>query len=158
MRRVYQVASLVLIGVGVYVVQEARDMTLYTSMGPGPGFFPFWLGLSFIGLSIVWLFQVSLQPQGPMEQGFVPSRGGVFRIVSILAALVLFSQLLDIVGFQLLMFAFLLFLLIALGRQKPLLTVLVSLAGSFGVYQVFTRWLDVHLPESSIELLRNLGL
>ncbi len=158
MRRVYQAASLVFIAIGLYVVLEARNLTLFTEMGPGSGFFPFWIGLIFMLLSAIWLGQVSLQPDEHMEEDFIPSQAALVRILSIVVALVLFSALVGTVGFQLLMFCFLLFLLIALGRQKPLITALVSLAGSFGVYYVFTQWLDVHLPESSIEFFKNLGL
>jgi putative tricarboxylic transport membrane protein len=157
-RQVYQVASLVFIAGGIYVVLEARSLTLYTIVGPGPGFFPFWLGILFIGLSIGWLCQVSLQREEPMEKDFIPRGAGVVRLISITAALVLFSLLVDVIGFQLVMLCFMFFLLIVLGRQNLVLTVIVSAAGSFGLFYVFKAWLGVPLPESSLEFLRNLGL
>jgi len=39
-----------------------------------------------------------------------------------------------------------LFLLCTLGRQNLIVTVVVALAGSFGVYYLFVRWLAVPLP------------
>ncbi len=158
MRRLYQVASLVFIAVGGYVVQEARDLTLFTELGPGPGFFPFWLGLLFMGISAAWLGQVTIQPSEPIADDLVPNRLGALRSLSIVVALVLFTLLVGTLGFKVTMLAFLLFMLFALGRQNPVLTVLISLVGSFGVFYVFKVWLNVHLPESSIELLQNLGL
>ena len=158
MRRVYQAASLVFVALGIYVVLGARRLTLSTIVGPGPGFFPFWLGILFTGLSILWLCQVSMQREEPMEKNFIPRGAGVVRLMSILAALVLFYVLVDIIGFQLVMLCFLLFVIIVLGYRKCVLTLLVSAAGSFGVYYIFSRWLSVPLPESSLEFLRNLGL
>lgn len=158
MRRVNQAAALGFIALALFVIFQARSLNYYTKLGPGPGFFPLWLGIILAGLSTVWLAQVSLRPAGHMEKGFVPDRGGIARIVSILIALVLFGALVDIIGFQLTMFAFLLSLLVALGRQNAILTVAISVLGSFGLYYLFKNHLDVQLPGSSIEILRSLGL
>lgn len=158
MRRVYQAASLVFLAVALYVVWEARTMEYLSALGPGPGFFPLWLGIVLAGLSLTWFAQVSLQPEGPRQKDFVPDRAGVLRIISILGALAVLSALLETLGFQLTMLAFLLFLLVALGRRNPLLTIVLSLVGSFGIYYLFKTWLDVPLPHSSVEFLRNLGL
>ncbi len=158
MRRVYQVASLVCILFGAYVAWQSHGMTLYDEMGPGGGFFPFWLGMVFIVLSAIWLAQVSLRPQPAMEAGYVPDRAATLRILSIVVAMVVFVLLADIIGFQLSMFAFLTFLFVALGRQNLLVTLFLSVVGSFGIYYVFGHWLQVQLPAASIDFLANLGL
>ncbi len=158
MRRVYQGASLVFIAMSAFMILETRNLLYYTSRGPGPAFFPFWLGLLLGGLSLVWLVQVSVQPVEPMQEGFVPARHGVVRILSVVAAILIFSLLVNTVGFQLMMFALLLFLLTVLGRQNPVLTIVICAIGSVGLYYVFKHYLGVHLPASSIEFLSNLGL
>lgn len=158
MRRLYQVAALLMIAFGAWVIVESRNLNYYTELGPGPGFFPFWLALLVVVLSLVWLGQVTLQPVGPMEKGFVPSRAAVSRIASIVIALALWGLLVEKVGFQVMMFVFQIFLLVALGRQNLILTLAIALAASFGTYNMFTRFLDVQLPVSSIEFLQNLGL
>ncbi|MHB0871375.1 MAG: tripartite tricarboxylate transporter TctB family protein [Chloroflexota bacterium] len=158
MRRVQQVASLVLLAGGLYVTLESRSMTYMSSLGPGPGFFPFWLGIIFAGMSLLWFGQLALQPGSAGEGDFFPDRSAVIKIVSILGALVVLAALMDTLGFQLTMFAFLGFLLIALGRQHPLLTLVLAALGSFGTHYVFTTYLDVPLPVSSIAFLQNLGL
>ncbi len=158
MRRVYQIASLVFLVFSVYLMSESRQMEYYVDLGPGPGFFPFWLGAVLAVLSVIWLVQASTGPGGAMEAGFIPDRRGLVRVLCILVAMALFGWLVDYLGFQLTMLVFLVFLLTALGRQKPIVTTAVALAGSIGVYYVFTHWLDVQLPASSIEFLRNFGL
>lgn len=158
MRRVYQIASLVFLAFSVYLVFKSRQMEYYADLGPGAGFFPFWLGMLLAVLSITWLIQVSTGPKVPMEKGFIPDRQGLIRILSVLAAMALFGWVVDLLGFQLTMMIFLGVLLITLGRQSLFVTATVALVGSFGVYYVFTHWLSVQLPSSSIEFLRNLGL
>lgn len=158
MRRVNQAASLIFLAVSIYVMIEAQNLEYWVQLGPGPGFFPFWLGLFMAALSIVWLGQVSFQPATPMEEGFIPPRIGGFRVVAMLIALVLWIGLVNVLGFRLTMLAFLLFIFSVLDRQNPVLTIAVSLMASFGVYYLFHNWLAVHLPISSIDLLQNLGL
>jgi hypothetical protein len=64
----------------------------------------------------------------------------------------------DLLGFQLMMFLFMLFMLMILGRQTIWTTVIIALACSVGVYHLFGRYLDVQLPPSSLAFLANLGL
>lgn len=157
MRRVHQAGALVSLAFSLWVVQESRQYNYYTSLGPGPGFFPFWLGVSLGVLSAIWLGQVTLQRLQPSEEGFLPDRGGVLRVVSIVVAVAIFGLFVNSVGFSLMMFLFLFFLLVALGRVNWLLTLAISLVGSFGLYYIFKNWLDVQLPPASIEILKNLG-
>jgi putative tricarboxylic transport membrane protein len=77
--------------------------------------------------------------------------------LSILAALAVLGGLMNLIGFQLTMFLFLVFLLMVLGRQKLLVTLIVALSCSVGVNQVFVRYLDVPLPVASFAFLAGLG-
>lgn len=158
MRRVYQVSSLSFLALSAFVVWEAHSMTYYSKLGPGPGFFPLWLGIVLALLSIAWFLDVSLRPTDPMEPGFVPGRDGIVRISLILASLIAYVMLVDTMGFRLTMLAFLLFLLLTIGHQRAWVIAIISIGGSFGVYYVFHQWLSVHLPKASLDFLRNLGL
>ncbi len=158
MRRVYQIASLIFLAFSAYLVLKSRQMEYYADLGPGPGFFPFWLGALLAVLSIIWLVQVSMGPGGAIAGGFIPDRRGLVRIIAVLVTMALFGWVVDDLGFQLTMLIFLGSLLMVLGRQNLIVTAAVALGGSFGVYYVFTHWLDVQLPASSIEFLRNMGL
>lgn len=143
----------------LFLIVEARKLTYMTSIGPGPGFLPLWIGGMIAILALVELVRVSLRPAGATgDVGFVPTSAGILRVVAIIAAVGLFGLLVDTLGFQLSMFSLLMFLLVALGRQNLLLTVALALAGSFGQYYVFRTLLDVRLPASSIDFLANLGL
>jgi putative tricarboxylic transport membrane protein len=157
-RRLYQTAALFFIFLGIFIVWESRILKYYTSLGPGAGFLPFWVGVALTILSCVWLAQVSFEPAKNLSEGFLPNRKGGKQVLSILSALVLCVVLLGPLGFSLTMFGFLIFLLLILGRQKPVVTLVIALIGSFGVQYVFENWLGVGLPKSSIGILKGLGL
>ena len=88
----------------------------------------------------------------------MPDRSGTLRIGSVLLALVLVTLLMEIIGFRLAMMGFLLFLLVVLGRHRPVVAVLISLAGSFGVSYAFKHLLNMQLPYAMFDFLRDLGL
>ncbi len=158
MQRAEQAASMAFFSLAVYVLAESQNLSYLASLGPGPGFFPFWLGACMAVLSLGWLAQCTFRPSASAGSDPLPGRAGLLRVAAILIALVLVAALMDLLGFQVVIFAFLLFTLTMLGRQNPVLMLLLALIGSVGVYYAFNTWLEVHLPESSIDFLRNLGL
>ncbi len=158
MKRVYQTAALGFVALSAFVVWESWNLEYYTSLGPGPGFFPLWLGIAMGGLSLAWLggeFSRSGKDKG---RAFLPPRAGIVRILSILAALAAMAGFMNLLGFQLTMFFFLVFLLMVLGRQALWVTLVVALLGSVGVYRLFGGYLDVSLPAAGLKFLVNLGL
>ena len=157
MQRIHQLAALLFMIGSVFVVWEAWNLEYYSKLGPGAGFFPFWLGTTLGILSFVWLVQVSRRSGKPKDGAFLPREGGTGRIVAILASLVVLGGLMKFIGFQLTMFLFMVFLLMFLGRQKLVMTLIVALSCSVGVYHVFVRYLDVPLPTASLALLAKLG-
>lgn len=159
MRRYYQVTGLLALAMSGYVMVESRtNLNYYTEYGPGPGFLPFWLGVLLAGLSLAWLVQVSFRPVEAKAKGFIPPREGVARVLSAIVALLLFAFLMSALGFQLALLLFLWFLLLRLGRQKHTMALLLSVAGSWALTYLFRSRLDVPLPMSALEFLRNLGL
>lgn len=146
MKRPNQITATVLILFSAFMAREALDMTYYTPLGPGPGFFPFWISI-FIGLlSAIMLYQATFHQSDPMPEDFLPSKAGYFRVIAVTFGMIFVVVIMPILGFQLTMLPFLLFMLYALGRQNLLVTTLVALAGSFGVFYVFNNWLQVPLP------------
>ena len=71
---------------------------------------------------------------------------GYLRIGAVLTALLATIVLIEPLGFCLTMLMFYLFVLPVLGRQHPLVTGIIALAGSFGMYYVFVHWLATPLP------------
>jgi putative tricarboxylic transport membrane protein len=158
MQRTCQAAGLGFVALSAFVVWESWDLEYYTKLGPGPGFFPLWLGVVMGALSLAWLAQVFRGKGGPENAAVLPERAGIVRILSTLAALAALAGLMNLLGFQLTMFLFLVFLLKGLGRQALWVTLVVALLGSVGVYHLFGAYLDVPLPAAKVKLLAKLGL
>ncbi|MFY0408891.1 tripartite tricarboxylate transporter TctB family protein [Solicola sp. PLA-1-18] len=159
------VVAAVVAAVGAAAVVGSLRLGYWTEIGPGPGFFPLWLGVILTVLGLIWL-QRSVREllSGSPEEVRPPTADeGVepyswSTVGAILGSLVVLASVLDLVGYQLSMLVFLVFHLKVLGRRGWLLTLVLSVAGSFGVFVVFTRLLTVNLPASSLPFLAGLGL
>jgi putative tricarboxylic transport membrane protein len=158
MQRIHQCTALCFLVFSALVMRASWGLDYYTKLGPGSGFFPFWLGVATGVLSLIWLIQVSMPSGRPEDVPFLPERAGIGRILAILTAMGVMAGFMDLLGFQLMMFAFIFFLLMVLGQQKLWLTSVIALVGSVGVYQVFSRYLDVQLPAATLKFLALLGL
>lgn len=146
MKRPYQIAGVLFILFSAFIARESLELKFYTSLGPGPGFFPFWLSVILGLLSANLLYQATFKESDPMPSDFFASKKGYLRVGAIVLALVATVVLMNVLGFRITMFIFYIFLLYTLGRQNPIVTALVALGGSWGVYHVFVEWLKVVLP------------
>jgi len=146
-RAPYLVAALLLLAGSLWLGHEALALRYYTSLGPGAGFFPFWLALLLGLLSAILLGQAMLgRVAAPEEAPRLPSLAGVLRLSTVVGALAGATLLLEPLGFRLVMAPFLLVLLVALGRQPVWLGLLIAVAGAWGGHLLFVRWLGVPLP------------
>jgi putative tricarboxylic transport membrane protein len=145
-KRAHQVTAVVCLVFAAFVMRRSLGMRLHTPLGPGPGFFPFWLAVIFGGLAMVMLVQATLQRPAAGPAGLVVTAAGYRRIAAILGALVGAVILMNPLGFRLTSFAFYLFLLTTLSRPSWAVALLVAVAGSFGVYQMFADFLRITLP------------
>lgn len=146
MKRPYQITGAVFLLLAVFIAWESVEMKFYTYIGPGPGFFPFFLALALGALAVLMIFQATFRQPDPMPADFFASRAGYLRVGAIVLALAATAALINLLGFQLTMLGIIAFLLFALGRPSLIVTLLVSVAGSFGCFYLFTQLLRVPLP------------
>ncbi len=157
------VAALV-VAIGAAAFIGSRSLGYWDDLGPGPGFFPLWLGVLLVVLGLVWFGQelrARLRPEPASKPAADEEETPDYSLPSVLAILVslcVLAACLELVGYQVSMLVFLLFHLLVIGRRGPLQSLVIAAAGSFGVYYAFTRLLTVPLPVSSIPILRDLGL
>ena len=120
-------------------------------MGPGPGFFPFWLSLIGAALAVAILIQ-DARSRDTAAADVLPDRRSALQAGAVLFALTAAGALIEPLGFRLTMLLFIAGLLAALGARSPAAIVLTALAGSFGVFHVFYYWLKVPLPIGALGL------
>jgi putative tricarboxylic transport membrane protein len=147
MRRGWQLTSLAFLALSVRALVHSLEFPLNDSLGPGPGFFPFWLSLIGGGLAIVLLVQVTWAGVEAAAGGsLIPDRPAASRVGRVLVSLVGVVVLLTPLGFRLTALLFIGYVLIALGVRTWWLIAVLAVAGSFGVFHVFYHWLTVPLP------------
>jgi putative tricarboxylic transport membrane protein len=147
MKRAWQIACITFVAFAIFWLIVSFEYPYKDKLGPGPGFFPFWLSIITGALALALLFQISLaKSSADGSATLLPERQGASRILVILVALVGSLALLDFLGFRISLFLFLLFLPLALGVRSWWVTLVFAIAGSFGIFHVFYYWLKVPLP------------
>ena len=132
---------------GAVVAYQAARLPYWQADGsPGPGFLPFWLALSLVGLSLVLLLRAS-RPDRYRQTAVV----GSFRPMLVkLAALAGYVTLAGTLGFAISTFLFLAVSLrqadVGSGRQTIALAALITL----GLVLVFPLWLALPLPRGPL--------
>jgi putative tricarboxylic transport membrane protein len=150
-RQGWLVATGIMLVLCLLAVWQSSLLALSDKLGPGPGFFPFWLALIGAAFSLAQLVGVWRTPADDGQaEPILPDAFGRRRILAILGAVAIAALVMDVLGFQLTMLGFNVALVVALGERRWLVIAVFALAGSFGVYQVFTRWLDVLLPAGTL--------
>jgi putative tricarboxylic transport membrane protein len=149
MRRTDQITGVLLLLLAIAFGVGAQQLRYYTSLGPGPGFFPSWLSALLAGLAVLMVLQATFGRSEPAAEPFLANRAGYLRMAAVVLALLATIVLMDWLGFRLTLLLVLVFLLVSLGRHGPVVIAIIALAGSFGAYHVFVAWLHVALPRGS---------
>lgn len=146
MKRGWQVAAVALLVTFAFFVFESYQLSLRDALGPGPGFFPFWLGMLGAVLAVFLLTQLHLNRVDLGTEALVFDRAGVRNAVLVLVGLTVATALLDVVGFRVSMLLLVPYLLVVLSARNRVAIGICAIAGSFGVYHVFSDLLKVPLP------------
>src|SRR5688572_28286232 len=93
-----RVAPSVLVGigaftaVGIYVLISSVGLGLWTSLGPGPGLFPFAMGAVLVAMSAIWLVQELRRPSEAAEGA---DRG---LVIAVVLSLIVLAAVMDLLG------------------------------------------------------------
>lgn len=155
MNRARLVTAVICMGLGGYLAWQGTRLKLEGFFGPGPGFFPFWIGCAILVLGALWSVQIVRSE--PSVEAFLPPRERRATMAIVIGGLLGFMLLLRPIGFDLAMLSLLLVLFFAIDRSHPGAKIVIAVAGSFGVHWLFENMLRVPLPGAQIEALSRLG-
>jgi putative tricarboxylic transport membrane protein len=137
-------AGLCLVGLGVFIIQQALQLDYINEFGPGPGFRPLWLGIGFLALSSSLVVMAILRPKSQVaeEDSWKEIRRAVATWGGLVAATALLSRLGFILSFALLTG----FLVLAMSRRSPLAALTIAAGGALSFYLIFDVLLGLRLP------------
>jgi putative tricarboxylic transport membrane protein len=156
MRQGRLIATGVMLAFCLFALWQSLLLSLTDRLGPGPGFFPFWLALIGAMLAVALLTATWREPNtAPPDDAnadvrIMPHGAGGVRWAAIIVLLAAVTIAMEFIGFRLAMLVFNVALVMALGERRWWTIALFAVLGSFGVYYVFTTWLDVLLPTGSL--------
>ena len=138
-------AGMVLTGFGGLVIYEARDLPYVSEFGPGPGFFPLWIGIGIVLCSLSILCLYFWRSAGDEETAKLSTRG-TSRALSAWLMFVVAIALLSLIGFALSVALLTAFLIVVLDGRSFRVALGVALGLAVTFYLVFTVALGVSLP------------
>jgi putative tricarboxylic transport membrane protein len=139
------IAGACLAAFGIYVISVASKLPYVSDVGPGPGFFPLWLGIGLIifasclALSSFSAFTKKSPSDSPTWEASGRALAGWFGLM---VAIALFGW----IGFSARFVILTVFLIVALDRRPFLLSVGVGIGLAVAFYLLFVMALDVSLP------------
>jgi putative tricarboxylic transport membrane protein len=151
-RRGRIIACICLLGIFLAALVTSLDYSLSDALGPGPGFFPFWLSVIGVALTIAIMVETLRGQDDADASDIVPTGNAALQAGTVLIALAAAAALLEPLGFRLTMLVFIAGLLAALGARSLPGIALTAVALSFGVFHVFYYWLKVPLPVGAFGL------
>jgi len=148
MKKADQWSGLVLFIIAVVIFCASTLLPYGNIHNPGPGFFPLWLGVLLGAMSIGLFLQVTWQKEGARILGEILEekiRWG--KVLVVIIVLVLYGFLMDYVGFLIITFLVMAFLLRAIEPQSWKAVIGWAVVGSVGSYLVFEVWMKLRLPK-----------
>ena len=144
-----RVAAAVLLAFGLVGAFEAHRLVIGSARQPGPGFFPFWLSLALVVVSLALLLRRAA-PAGMPAAGAIPIAEPPLRrskvVLTLLAGLG-YALVVESLGFTVTTFLFLVFLLMLIERRRPVTALVLAGSTALASYVVFKVWLAVQLPD-----------
>ncbi|HXZ37307.1 MAG TPA: tripartite tricarboxylate transporter TctB family protein [Thermodesulfobacteriota bacterium] len=146
MRRRDLISGSAFLVLAILLFFQAKKLTLWGELGPAEGFFPMGLSLVFAGLSVLILIQALLKPVEAGERvGIIDlNRKKFFAYVGLFFG---FGILFPIVGYTLILAAFLVIILRWVEKQSWKITILVTILLIGGSNLLFVGILKISMPE-----------
>jgi hypothetical protein len=139
------VLALALVGAGVFFAWQAAELSFGRVGLPGPGFFPFALGIALAVIALGVLY-AGLQAAEDGERVFLGHRNVLVAMVALAGAAVAFERL----GAYVTLGAFAVAMLLLVARTSLWRALLGAVLGMVAVWLFFGITLGVRLPDGTV--------
>jgi hypothetical protein len=148
MKKADQWSGLVLFIIAGLICWRAASLPYGSLRNPGPGFYPLWLGILLGVMSIGLFVKITRQKESArILRDILTGEIRWVKILLVIVALILYGVLMDYVGFLILTFLLMGFLLRAIEPQPWKAVIGWAIFGSIGSYLVFEIWMKLRLPK-----------
>jgi putative tricarboxylic transport membrane protein len=140
------IAAACLAAFGIYVIYGASKLSYVAEVGPGPGFFPFWIGIGFLlfaSFQMLSSLAYSRRPTQHSYQSWKDSGRALTGWIALAFSIALFRW----IGFALSFVLLTVFLLAVLDRRSALLAGGIGLGLALIFHLVFVIALGISLPK-----------
>ncbi|MDQ7821056.1 MAG: tripartite tricarboxylate transporter TctB family protein [Armatimonadota bacterium] len=151
MRRAEVGMAVVLVVLGGVLIWQAVQLPIgWTAIGPGAGFFPFWLA---VGVTVsaggILLGRLRARPAAGDRDVFIPAHAWrpLLAVFLPMAAVV---ALMNVLGIYLGGALYLAGYMWLVGRHRPLSIALVSVLVPLALFFIFERWFLLPLPKGAL--------
>jgi putative tricarboxylic transport membrane protein len=148
MNKINRVFSIICLGVSLWLVIESTRYDYIVKYTPGPGFFPFWLGVVLAFFSFALLIE-TLRKKDRKDLNMprhLPERQALYRVGAIILLTAALSLLMKYLGFVVSTALFVSGLLFFMERVPAIRSVITGVIMSVCVYLVFEYWMEIGLP------------
>ncbi len=147
MKKADLITGVVLLVLSGLVIWGASEMPPSATFGPGSGFLPFWLGVLLAVLATIlfisaWRRQTTEKDSEPV----FPGKQALLAITSVLVGLAGYILLIDVLGYVVDTFLYIVFLVKVVEREPWPLTLKLAIAGTAGLFITFHLLLKITLP------------
>ncbi len=138
-------AALAMLLVAGAVVHESAKLPFGAVRNPGPGFVPWWIGVTLGALSVL-LGAQALRAKGPAAPAAGAARSRWGQVAGLLVAFALYVAVLVPLGYAISTFLLVLLMLRPLLRRRLAAALGLAVLAAGGSYLLFAVWLKVPLP------------
>lgn len=146
MKKANLIAGVILLLFSAYIIVESLQMPFMAEFGPDYGFFPFWLGILMLILSFLLLVNTWRQPIIPEDKPPFTNLQALKNAAFIVLALAAYLVLIEIIGYLLDTFLFILLVMLIVHRERLFASLVISAIAAIGLYFIFHEILQVSLP------------
>jgi putative tricarboxylic transport membrane protein len=127
-----RIAAIFFLFVGIFFSAYSRTVEIGTLMEPGPGFLPFFGGLTLAAMSIALLLGTFIRKVTEHRLSFFAQRDSWKRVIAVFLSLIAYNLLLTHLGFTLTTFFFIGFLVRFIFPQTTKRTLIVAILSALG--------------------------
>jgi len=148
MRKLNLISGVIWLILSIFIFYKSIHLEIGKFYSPGAGLFPFLTGIFFGLLSVVFIFETLWRkPAAEEEKRIWAIDINWKKIILTLLIMIIYSLLLERLGYLLATFALMLFLFKHIGPERWPVAIISSIITVTLSYMIFGIWLQVQLPE-----------